>query len=208
MAGKRILSARAAGLAACHACAKLSAADTPRCPRCGAPLHPRKPHSMQRAWAWLLSGLILYAPANLYPIMITETLGRAEANTIIGGVVALFEHGSYLVAVVVFGASVLIPLLKFFVMAYLLITIHNMSRRRLADRHRLFRIVEFIGRWSMIDVFVVAILAALVQLSGLGKVLPGPAAGAFAAMVVCTMLSAAALDPRLLWDAENEFQRS
>jgi paraquat-inducible protein A len=195
------LSAAAAGLCACHVCGKLHPHPAPlHCACCGASLHARKRYSIQRAWAWLIAALILYIPANIYPIMITEMLGRATPNTIIGGVINLFQHGAYVVAAVVFSASILIPLLKFSAMSYLLISIQRGTLTRRVDRHRLYRYVDFIGRWSMIDVFVVAILVALVQMGGLAQVLPGPAADAFAAVVVCTMFSALALDSRLIWD--------
>jgi paraquat-inducible protein A len=201
MAQTHFLSAAAAGFSVCCVCGQLHAAPAPpRCQRCGTPLFMRKPHSLQRAWAWLLAGMILYIPANFYPMMITDMFGRATPNTIIGGVVSLFQHGDYFVAIVVFIASILIPLLKFVVMTYLLIGIQRRTLQRRNERHRLFRYVEFIGRWSMVDVFVVAILVALVQIVGLAHILPGPAAAAFAAVVVCTMFSALALDSRLLWD--------
>jgi paraquat-inducible protein A len=194
-------SAAQAGLTACHVCSRLYSAPHPlNCECCGAPLHQRKPNSLQYAWAWLITGFILYFPANLYPIMRTDMLGQSTDSTIIGGVVTLLAHQAYLVAIVVFVASVLIPLLKFAILAYLLIAIHKRSTQRRLERLRLYRLLEWVGRWSMIDVFVVAVLAALVQFGGLAQIIPGPAADAFAAVVVTTMLAANALDPRLIWD--------
>lgn len=195
------LTAAQAGLHACPVCAKLyPAGSATHCARCGAALHGRAPYSLQRAWAWLIAGMILYFPANLYPIMHSELLGQSTESTIIGGVIMLYEHHAYSVALVVFVASVLIPLLKFLVLIYLLASVRRHAGQRQEDRHRLYRLVEFVGRWSMVDVFVVAILAALVQFGHLAQVVPGMGAGAFAAMVVFTMLAAESLDPRLLWD--------
>jgi len=195
------LTAAEAGLWRCPACAKLHPAGTIHCQRCGATLYQRIPHSLQRAWAWLIAGMILYVPANLYPIMRNVYLGQASDSTIIGGVVLLYEYHAYFVAAVVFIASVLIPILKFLVLIYLLLSIQMRKNTHSSeDQHRLYHLVEFVGRWSMVDVFVVAILAALIQFGQLAQVIPGVGAGAFAAMVVFTMLAASSLDPRLLWD--------
>ncbi len=198
------LTATRAGLQVCPGCAKVHPLSRQgACDRCGATLHWRKPHSLQRAWAWLLTGLILYVPANLYPIMATELLGQRTQSTILGGVVVLYEHHAYLVAVVIFVASILIPLTKFIIMGYLLLSIQRRSLHQQGNRHRLYHWVEFVGRWSMIDIFVVAILGALVQFGHFAQVLPGVGAGAFAAVVVSTMFAATSLDPRLLWDSTD-----
>ena len=204
----RDVTARSAGLVACHLCGKVHRAPASGhdawCVRCGSRLHSRKPGSLQRTWAFLLTGILLYLPANIYPIMTTETLGRPDDNTIIQGVVVLWHHGSWFIAVVVFAASVVVPILKFLVLLYLLSSVQRrgvMSRR---DRLRLFYVTEVIGPWSMIDVFVVALLVALVQMGGIASVRPGIAAFAFAGMVAATMLAASAFDPRLLWDSEPE----
>ena len=167
---------------------------------CFARLHSRKPHSLQRSWAWLIAGVIAYIPANLYPIMFTTVFGDSEPNTIVGGIQVLLELKSYLVALVVFVASVVVPILKFIAVAYLLISIQRKTLHGRYDRTRLFRLTEFIGRWSMIDVFVVAILAALVQVGSVAQIDPGLGATAFGAAVIFTMLSAISLDPRLIWD--------
>lgn len=200
----RLTSALAAGLQTCLDCGWVHPQGSPRCPRCGAPVHPRKPRSIQRAWAFWLTALALYLPANGFPIMITEMLGKAKPSTIIGGVWVLIEHHAYLVAAVVFVASVMIPILKFIAVGYLLWSVQWGRRHDPAERLRLYRWVEAVGRWSMIDVFVVAILAALIQFGGLARVYPGPGADAFAAVVVFTMLAANALDPRLIWDGPDE----
>ncbi|OED36790.1 hypothetical protein AB833_25600 [Chromatiales bacterium (ex Bugula neritina AB1)] len=194
------------GLVACPACGtitRLSAEGLkapPRCQLCYARLHSRKPMSLQRSWAWLLAGLLAYIPANIYPIMYTSVFGSSEPNTIIGGILVLLELESYPVAIVVFVASVVVPVLKFFAVGYLLISIQGKYRHRQYDRARLFRLTEFIGRWSMIDVFVVAILAALVQIGSVAQIEPGVGATAFGAAVIFTMISAISLDSRLIWD--------
>ena len=194
------------GLVACPACgtitrARLQAHMTPpKCQLCFARLHSRKPMSLQRSWAWLIAGVIAYIPANLYPIMFTTVFGDSQPNTIVGGIIVLLELESYPVALVVFLASVVVPILKFIAVAYLLVSIQRKFAHSRFDRTRLFRLTEFIGRWSMIDVFVVAILAALVQIRAVAQIEPGLGATAFGAAVIFTMLSALALDPRLIWD--------
>lgn len=196
-----ILTAREAGLIGCGACGRVSAPGTARCPRCGDTLHGRRPGSLAKVWAWLLAGLVCYIPANLYPMLRTEFLGRTVESTIVGGVVDLAHHGAYLVAAVVFTASVLIPVSKFLVIGYLAYSIQHGTGLSRHTRTLLYEAVEFIGRWSMIDVFVVAILVALVDLGFVMSFRPGPAAFFFALSVAFTMISALALDPRLIWDA-------
>ena len=148
----------------------------------------------------MIAGVIAYIPANLYPIMFTTVFGDSEPNTIVGGIKVLLELKSYPVALVVFVASVVVPILKFIAIAYLLISIQRKTRQGRFDRTRIFRLTEFIGRWSMIDVFVVAILAALVQVGSVAQIDPGLGATAFGAAVIFTMLSAISLDSRLIWD--------
>ncbi len=195
-----VLTAAEAGLVGCRHCGRVSAPGTTPCPRCGFELHSRRPASLQKVWAWLFAGLVCYIPANLYPMLETRFLGTTTSSTIVGGVVDLAHHGAFFVAAVVFIASVMIPVAKFFVLGYLAWSIQNrvaLSRHR---RTQLYEAVEFIGRWSMIDVFVVAILAALVNLGIVMSFNPGAAAFFFALSVACTMVSALSLDPRLLWD--------
>ena len=195
------LTARKAGLVACHVCGKLQPwVSASECSRCGSTLHQRKPESLQRSWAFLISALLLYLPANLYPIMTTTTLGVPENSTIIGGVILLWQHGSYPVAAVVFIASVMIPIIKFLVIGSLLLLVRHGHPVKLSQQTRLFRFIEYIGPWSMIDVFVVILLVAPIQFGGIASVYPGPAAAAFAAMVIATMFSALFFDTRLLWD--------
>ncbi|QEP43950.1 paraquat-inducible membrane protein A [Ectothiorhodospiraceae bacterium BW-2] len=205
------VTARRAALIACSGCNRLyeaaqiaSIEGGVRCGHCHKPLYSRKPNSLQRAWGWLLAAMVLYLPANLYPMMQTTSLGRSDEASIIEGVAILWQHGSYLVAGVVFLASVAIPLLKFMVLGYLLLSIQLHAQVSARQRLRLHRLVEFIGRWSMLDVFVVAILTTLVQFQPLAAVVPGLGLELFAAVVVLTMVAANSIDSRLLWDSMNQ----
>lgn len=201
---KPVLTARAAGLVACQACGKVHRAADPVCRRCGVLLESRSPDALQRVWAWMLAGLIAYIPANIYPMLLTSTLGQRQENTIIGGIIELAEHGSWGVAIIIFVASVVIPVGKFIAIAYLAISVRYHSALSDHRRHLLYEVVEFVGRWSMIDVFVVAILSALVQLDVIATINPGPAAVSFALSVAFTMLAAQAFDSRAIWDDEVE----
>lgn len=198
------LTARDAGLAGCRACGRVAPAGTPVCPRCGSALHSRIPMSLQRVLAWLAVGFLCYLPANLLPMLRTRTLGRETDSTIIGGVIELAHHGAWDIAFVVFAASVVIPISKFVIILYLVVSIRTRTRLAVHTRIHLYEIVEFVGRWSMIDVFVVAILTALVQLGFLASINPGAAAVFFALSVAFTMLAAQSLDPRLIWDTAEE----
>lgn len=195
------LTARDAGLIGCRTCGRVSPAGTATCPRCGSALHSREPASLQRVWAWLAVGLICYIPANLQPMMTTVFLGKATASTILGGVVDLIHHGAYGIAFVVFAASVLIPVSKFLIIGFLALSIQFRLPVPVHTRIHLYEAVEFIGRWSMVDVFVVAILTALIQMGFFAAIRPGPAAVFFALSVAFTMISAQAMDPRLIWDS-------
>ncbi|WP_394356577.1 paraquat-inducible protein A [Sedimentitalea todarodis] len=159
--------------------------------------------SLQRVWAWWAAGLIMYVPANVYPMLRTATLGHETQNTIVGGVMELIAHHAYGVALIVFVASVIIPVGKFIAIAFLALSINRASILSAHARLRLYEVVEFIGRWSMLDVFVVAILSALVQFQFVANVHPGIAAVSFALSVAFTMLSAQSFDPRLIWDADE-----
>ena len=197
-------SAAAEGLACCHMCYKLAPEASHSCPRCGSALHLRTPDSLQRTLALLITASILYIPANVLPIMTTEQLGRSIDSTILGGVILLIDMGSYPVAAVIFIASVLIPLGKLFMMFGLCWSVHrnHMTSRR--QRTALYRITEFIGRWSMVDVFVVTVLVVLIQLGGVLRISAGPAAIAFGGVVIVTMLAVESFDPRLIWDARGD----
>lgn len=170
------------------------------CHRCHGRLVSRDTQSLQKVWAWLIAGIILFIPANLYPMLVTRTLIDSSESTIVGGVIELVQYGSYGIAAIVFIASVLIPVGKFLAIGYLAVSVQRRSLLNQHQRHKLYDIVEFIGRWSMIDVFVVAILSALVQLNAVATINPGIAAVSFAASVIFTMLSAQSFDPRLIWD--------
>jgi paraquat-inducible protein A len=171
------------------------------CPRCGFRLRARKPNSIARTWALGIAALILYIPANAYPVLTFTELGASQPSTILGGVRELLEADMWPLAALVFFASVVVPCLKVLGLALLLLTTRAGSRRRLRDRTRLYRFIDHIGRWSMIDIFMGSILVALLQFGEVVSVLPGPGAIAFAAVVILTMLAAQTFDPRLMWDS-------
>ncbi|MEO6926213.1 MAG: paraquat-inducible protein A [Rhodanobacter sp.] len=177
--------------------------DAMACPRCGSTLRRRKTNSYTRTWALLIAGFILYIPANVLPIMRTASLGDIDDNTIISGVVELWAKGSPDLAVIVFTASILVPMLKFFSLGLLLISSQRGSDWARPQRAKLYRLVEFIGYWSMLDVFVVALLTALVRFSVLSRVEPLPGVIFFGLTVVLTMLASISFDPRLIWDGRN-----
>jgi paraquat-inducible protein A len=163
-------------------------------------LHVRKPNSLARTWALLIAAYILYIPANVLPIMKTSTLLSSQDDTIMSGVIFLWTSGSWPLALLVFFASVTVPLLKLIAMTVLVASAQRRSRCQPMQRLRLYRLVEFVGRWSMMDIYVVTILVALVQLQTLAAIQPGPGAVAFGAVVVLTMSAALTFDPRSIWD--------
>jgi paraquat-inducible protein A len=170
------------------------------CPRCRAPVHRRKRNSLSRTWALLVAAAICYVPANLYPIMEVTSLGKSQADTILSGVIFLAVHGMWPLAAIVFIASVVVPVLKIISLAALAWSVARGSQWRPRDRARLYRIVEAVGRWSMVDVYVVTILVALVHLGSLASVEAQVGAFFFGAVVVLTMFAAQSFDPRLIWD--------
>ncbi len=190
----------------CHGCGlalrlwSLYRPRHPRCPRCRTSLHQRKPQSLSRAWALLIAAAVFYVPANTFPVMTVVSLGREYPSTILGGVEELILLGSWPLALIIFIASVGVPFLKMFALMFLLITTQRGTAWRLHDRTRLYRLVEVIGRWSMIDIYVVSIMIALVQVGQIATFYPGFGATCFATVVVLTMLSAMSFDPRLMWD--------
>jgi paraquat-inducible protein A len=192
------------GLCSCHVCGLVSrrkkSAGPAHCSRCGSSLHFRKPASVARCWAFLIAAYILYIPANLMPMMDTGTMLNYRKDTILSGVVHLWKTGSWGIAIIVFIASITIPLLKLISLTLLLISVQRHSVWRPEQRTRLYRLVELVGRWSMLDIYVVTLLAALVQIQSLAIVKAGPAAIAFGAVVVLTMLASIYFDPRLIWD--------
>jgi paraquat-inducible protein A len=205
------LTAARAGLLSCLTCGLLSrrrGGEAHACPRCGTRLHVRKLASLTRTWTFLVSAMVLYVPANVLPIMRTESLMGSQSDTILSGVAFLWNNGSWPLAIIVFVASITVPLLKMLALLTILIAVHRGVRVHCADLARLYRLLEMIGRWSMLDVFVVAILVSLVQLQLVATVTPEKGALAFGAVVVLTMLATMSFDPRLIWDAsEREFYR-
>ena len=201
------LTAAQAGLVSCETCDLLSrpaaSGEPGYCPRCGAELASRHHHSIQYTWALVIAAAICYIPANVLPVLTTTALGSAEPDTIMGGVILLYTTGSWPLALIVLVASVMVPLGKLIALAYLLITVQRGSITSNRERTRLYRMVEFIGRWSMLDVFVDAFTVALVQLQPLMWVAPGPGVLFFAAVVVLTMIAAESFDPRLIWDSSH-----
>ncbi|MCY0857981.1 paraquat-inducible protein A [Cupriavidus sp. D39] len=199
----QVPTATSMGLVSCHACDALSprTMEGEPCPRCGATLHHRKPNSLTRTWAFLLSAFILYLPANLLPVMVTQSILGTQRDTIFSGVVYLWLSGSNLLAIVVLIASIVVPLLKMIILTLLLLSVHFRSRWRIRQQTKLYGLVELIGRWSMLDIFVVALLASLVRAGALATIIPGAGAMAFGSVVVLTMLASLSFDPRLLWDS-------
>ncbi|MCL5427399.1 MAG: paraquat-inducible protein A [Gammaproteobacteria bacterium] len=188
------------GCPTCGLVNRLSEHGRGYCIRCHEKLHQRLPHSLQRTWALIGASAIMYIPANVYPIMTTTSLGHSSPSTIIGGVVQLIQMGSWPIAAVIFIASVIVPVGKLVALTWLCVVVRRSNVLNANSRTRLYRLTEFIGRWSMVDVFVVAILVALIRAGSLMSITPGPAALAFGCVVVLTMLAAMTFDPRLIWD--------
>jgi len=210
MAMTRVHAAHTAarsGLFNCHGCSLLVRRPSVfgrvhvKCPRCGARLHLRKPNSIIRTWALLIAALIFYIPANLLPVTITTYLGSTQSDTIMSGVIFFMQTGSWGIALIIFVASIVVPIAKLIILSGLLISIQRRSRWRPGERTRLYRITELVGRWSMLDVFVVTVLVALVRLGYLTTIEAGSGVVYFAAVVVITMMAAMTFDPRLIWDA-------
>jgi len=200
-------SALAAGLWRYRGCAAVCvpppeavAQGRTRCPRCDAVVHPRLPDSVARSWAFLLAGTALYLPANLLPVTTTASIGGRQSDTIFSGIVYFWKDGSYGLAVLVFVASIVVPMTKLLLLSLLLISLQRHDRRWAVQRLKAWRALEIIGRWSMLDIFAITILAALVQVESLAELRPGPGAMAFGAVVVLTMLATHWFDPRLLFD--------
>ncbi len=203
-------TAARASLLSCHTCHRLSLARRMPpgghavCSRCGTTLHFRKPNSLARTWALTLTAFILYIPANLLPIMTVISFGKGAPDTIMSGVIHLIEAEMYPIAFLVFFASVTVPVAKLIAITYLLISVQKKSNWRPKDRTVMYRVTESIGRWSMLDIFMIALLAALVKLGAIATIEPGLGAVSFAAVVVITMFAAMSFDPRLIWDAMEE----
>jgi paraquat-inducible protein A len=169
------------------------------CPRCGHSLYARKPMSLQRTWAYVITSALLYVPANALPIVSTiDVLGR-KPHTIAGGISELWDGGDWILAIIVFVASLVVPLVKIGVLALLAASVQHAPNWRRPERARLFRVVETVGHWSMLDVYVVVLVGGMVRFGALASVQPEPGLVAFAAVVVLTMLAAQSFDPRLIW---------
>ena len=202
-----VRTAREAGLVRCDYCGKislrvcLSAGESMFCPRCMAELHSRKSNSVNRTWALVICAAILYLPANILPMMQVNFMGTPEDSTILEGIIYFFQTGDYLVGGIILTASVLVPLFKIVGLIIILLSIHLRGQLWLKHKTGIFRFIEFIGRWSFIDIFVIALLGAMVQFGNLTTIGADPAARYFCAVVVCTMLAALTLDPRIIWDS-------
>jgi paraquat-inducible protein A len=201
-ADQRTTSA-ALGLLPCHTCGLISQQGKTQsglCPRCGEHLEVRKHKSLNRTAAYLFAAAILYLPANLFPAMNTTTLFREQRDTILSGVVSLWKDGDWPLSLLVLFASVLVPVFKIGALAFLVVTTRRGSRWRVRGRTRLYRFIEFVGRWSMLDIYVTTLLCAMVRVGSLSRVEAGPGALAFCAVVILTMLASMSFDPRLMWD--------
>lgn len=201
-----IPTARESGLLRCDGCGLVVPLrlNGQCCARCGATLRSRHRNSVAHCWAYLIAAAILYVPANLLPMMLTSSFMDSRTDTIFSGVVELWTEGAWDLAVIVFVASIVVPVVKILVLGWLLITLRSKRKRNLRERARLYRVLEAIGHWSMLDVFVVAMLVTLVHFQPIAQVKAGPAAIAFGSVVILTMLSALSFDPRLIWDPPSE----
>ncbi|KQV10681.1 paraquat-inducible protein A [Pseudomonas sp. Root329] len=193
-------------LCLCHSCGlACDMTDEPHeCTRCGAPLHRRKTNSLARTWAYMFTALAFYVPANLLPVMNTKMVGNGADSTIMSGVVEFWQHGAWDIALIIFIASIAVPGIKFVALTLLLVTVQRDSQWANKQRSTLYRFVELIGYWSMLDVIVVALVASLVKFQALADIEPRPGILFFGLVVVFTMLSAMSFDPRLIWDKERE----
>jgi len=202
----RLATAKAAGIACCEVCGLLSRPieEPAACPRCLAHVALRKPASLARCGVLLLAAYALYVPANFLPVMYSEQFFRFQADTILSGVVLLWVTGAWPLAVIVFVASIVVPLAKMLALTGLVLSVRAGSRFAPAVRVRIYRAVRFVGRWSMLDIFVATMLTAAVQVKSIASVRPGAGALAFAGVVVLTMFAAQAFDPRLIWDAMDD----
>lgn len=196
-----IKTAKHVNLILCLHCHKLNPISWSICSRCGGKIYVRKPKSIQITLAWLITAVVFYIPANIFPVMTTYAFGRETASTIIGGIFELWEQKSFVIASIIFVASIVIPILKILLLFWLCLSLKFNLTETLKLRTSLYRLTLWIGRWSMIDVFVVAILVALLQLGGLLSIQPTIGSLAFAFVVIATMLAAESFDPRLIWDS-------
>lgn len=197
------------GYISCHDCRNLvRTVGLPEgaqlgCPRCNAEIHPRKPHSLSRTWALIITSAVLFLPANLLPIMRVDFVGSQEYSTILDGIIYFFHEKDYSIGLIIFTASILVPLFKIIGMVIILLSIQFNWKSWLRHKTAMFHFIEFIGRWSMLDIFVIALMSTLVNFGSLTSTQAAPAASYFTAVVLCTMFAALTFDPRLLWDTED-----
>jgi paraquat-inducible protein A len=207
---EKLLTAANTSLLSCHICHLLSKKPSDSlkiasyCPRCGERLHTRKSNSIARTWALVIAAIIFYIPANMLPIMTVTSMGKVQSDTILSGVLYFIKTGLWPIALVIFVASVFVPILKLIILIFLLISTQMKSKWRPKDRTRLYLAIEAIGRWSMVDIFVVTLMVALVKLGALADIEAAPGAVHFAAVVVITIFAAMSFDPRLIWDKMEE----
>ena len=175
------------------------------CPRCDSEVYMRKPEALQKTWAFLLASIIFYIPANILPMMHVVTFAGTQSDTIMSGVLYFIETGAYLIAFVIFTASIFVPILKIFILIYLLLSVQRNSTMHRSRRKKLYKLTEIVGRWSMVDVYVVGTMVALVHFGGLTEIRPGMGANFFLLVVITTMLSAMSFDPKLIWDNTKEY---
>ena len=189
-------------LIGCRHCGTVweSAVDGEACGRCGTRLRIRKPDSLNRTWAFLISACLMYIPANMLPVMMTRSLLGSSNDTILSGIIFFWVSGSYGLAAIIFVASFLVPLFKLAALFVLVVSAQRRSNWRREERAKLYHLIEIIGRWSMLDVFVVALLAGLVRIQGFAEITAGVGIAAFGAVVVLTMLASLSFDPKLTWD--------
>jgi paraquat-inducible protein A len=193
-------------LCLCHSCGLACdmTFEPHECERCGAPLHRRKTNSLTRTWAYMFTALVFYIPANLLPVMNTKMVGNGADSTIMSGVIEFWQHGAWDIALIIFIASIAVPGVKFVALTLLLVTVQRDSQWALRERSQMYRFVELIGYWSMLDVIVVALVASLVKFQALADIEPRPGILFFGLVVVFTMLSAMSFDARLIWDKERQ----
>jgi paraquat-inducible protein A len=198
------------GLGCCSVCHQIVSFPPPGdgdrfalCPRCGTEVLPRKRDSIQQTWALVIASIVFYIPANLLPMMHVHTFAGTQSDTIMSGVIYFMETGSYLIGAVIFIASIFVPVLKILILIYLLLSVQRGVTRRRRERRRLYMLTEIIGRWSMVDVYVVSIMIALVHFGGMTEISAGKGAVFFLLVVIVTMIAAMRFDPRLIWDTKE-----
>ncbi|MBW2682515.1 MAG: paraquat-inducible protein A [Deltaproteobacteria bacterium] len=196
------------GIQVCHTCHKLSLSSATTCPRCGDGLHSRKPQSVSRTWALVMTSIVFFIPANIMPIMRVDFLGVPDQSTILDGIIYFFHTGSYAIGLIIFTASIVVPMFKIVGLTILLLSTHPKSTRYLRQKTAMFRFISFIGRWSMLDIFVIALLTVLVDFGFFSSIHAAPAATYFCFVVAATMCAAITFDPRIMWDKYTHYAKT